>query len=48
MLDSGDTDVTTYSWDYRNRLTEVDHFTAFGAQSDKVVSYGYDYGGWQC
>ena len=43
VLDSGDTDVTTYTWDYRDRLTEVDHFAAYGDQADQVVKYTYDY-----
>ena len=43
VWDSGDTDVTTYTWDYRDRLTEVDHFAAYGDQADQVVKYTYDY-----
>ena len=47
VIDSGDSDITTYAWDYRNRLTEVDHFasyTAYNASSpDQVVQYTYDY-----
>jgi RHS repeat-associated protein len=43
VLDSGDTDVTTYTWDYRNRLTAVDHYAAYCEQSDKAVQYSYDY-----
>ena len=47
VLDSGDTDVTTYTWDYRNRLTEVSAFDDYAAYSsdtpDQVVAYAYDY-----
>jgi len=25
-LDAGDADITKYTWDYRNRLTAVEHF----------------------
>lgn len=46
-LTAGDTDITSYAWDYRNRLTTVTHFedqTAYNeAESDKVVQYIYDY-----
>ncbi len=46
VLDSGDTDVTTYSWDYRNRLTEVEHFSTYANYdadtSDQIVEYDYD------
>jgi RHS repeat-associated protein len=42
----GDTDITTYAWDYRNRLTTVTHYAsyaAFGGDSpDKTVAYSYD------
>ena len=47
VLDAGDTDITTYTWDYRNRLTEVNHFASFtaysGQSSDKVVDYTYNF-----
>jgi RHS repeat-associated protein len=47
VLDAGDTDVTIYAWDYRNRLTEVSHYddyTAYsGEEPDQVVDYAYDY-----
>ena len=29
--------------DYRDRLTEVDHYAAYGDQSDQTVQYAYDY-----
>ena len=46
VLDAGDTNVTTYTWDYRNRLTEVDHFSTYAnyaaGTSDQAVDYAYD------
>ena len=39
---TGDTDITTYQWDYRNRLTTVTHYATYGAAADKTVSYTYD------
>jgi RHS repeat-associated protein len=45
-LDADDTDITTYTWDYRNRLTEVEHFAAYANfsadTSDQIVQYTYD------
>jgi RHS repeat-associated protein len=42
----GDTDITTYAWDYRNRLTTVTHYASYAAFSsntpDKTVAYSYD------
>ena len=47
VLDSGDTDITTYTWDYRNRLTAVSTFDDYAdysaGTSSSVVSYAYDY-----
>jgi RHS repeat-associated protein len=47
VFDSGDTDATVYSWDYRNRLTAVSHFDTFALYtsetSDQVVEYAYDF-----
>lgn len=43
LLDSGDTDVTEYAWDHRNRLTEVTHRAAYGAAADMVVENSYDF-----
>ena len=47
VLDVGDTDITTYTWDYRNRLTAVatfDDYADYSAgTSSSVVSYTYDY-----
>ncbi len=46
-LNAGDTDITTYDWDHRNRLTGVTHYasdTAYAAESpDTFVQYTYDY-----
>ncbi|MEN6407240.1 MAG: RHS repeat-associated core domain-containing protein [Thermoguttaceae bacterium] len=46
-LNAGDTDITTYEWDYRNRLTKVSHFTTYAnyqsSTTDSVVEYTYDY-----
>ena len=44
----GDTDITTYTWDYRNRLTVVTHFATYADYSagtpapDQTVAYTYD------
>ncbi len=43
LLDSGDTDVTEYTWDHRNRLTEVTHRAAYGQAADMVVENSYDF-----
>jgi hypothetical protein len=49
VLDSGDSDITSYTWDYRNRLTQVSHFDDWADYSaatpvpDKVVAYAYDF-----
>ena len=46
-LNSGDTDITTFAWDHRNRLVGVSHYAteaAYGSSSpDQVVEYTYDY-----
>jgi hypothetical protein len=46
-LNAGDTDITTYTWDYRNRLTKVSHFTTYAnyqsGTTDNTVEYTYDY-----
>ena len=39
---TGDTDITTYQWDYRNRLTTVTHYATYGSAADKTVAYTYD------
>ena len=42
-LDSGDTDVTEYTWDYRNRLTSATHYAAYGDTTfTQKVAYTYD------
>jgi RHS repeat-associated protein len=43
-LTQGDTDVTEYTWDNRNRLTQVTHRPAYGLQPDQVVQNAYDFG----
>ena len=46
-LTAGDTDITTYEWDHRNRLTEVTQFDDYadytGDTPNQVVAYAYDY-----
>jgi len=46
-LNTGDTDISTYVRDYRNRLTALSHFDTYtdytGEDPDQVVQYGYDY-----
>ena len=46
-LNSGDTDISSYTWDHRNRLSEVSHFDTcsdyVGEDPDQVVEYSYDY-----
>ena len=43
QLDAGDTDITQYTWDHRNRLTKVSHRPSYGAAVDWVIRYWYDY-----
>jgi len=42
ILDSGDTDVTEYVWDARNRLVRVADYPVDGAPPEQVVDYVYD------
>ena len=42
ILDAGDTDVTQFKWDARNRLVEVPARAAFGGVPTEVVDYLYD------
>ncbi len=46
LLDCGDTDISQYAWDARNRLTEVVHYATYAAlesqSPDQVVDYLYD------
>jgi len=41
-LNAGDTEVTEYVWDHRNRLTEVVHKDIFGGATDWRAEYVYD------
>jgi RHS repeat-associated protein len=43
QLDQGDTDITQYTWDHRNRLVKVEHRPHYAAAVDKVVEYFYDH-----
>jgi YD repeat-containing protein len=47
-LTAGDTDITAYAWDHRNRLTKVSHFATqtdyAGEDPDQIVEYAYDFG----
>ena len=46
-ISTGDTEITEYAWDHRNRLTMVEHFTTWAnydaGTSDQIVEYSYDY-----
>jgi len=42
VLDSGDTNITEYTWDARNRLTEVVDRAVYGGTSTQLVDYLYD------
>jgi RHS repeat-associated protein len=42
VLDTGDTDITQYAWDNRNRLVEVTNRAVFGGDPTQVVDYLYD------
>ena len=46
-ISSGDTDITEYEWDHRNRLTKVTHYTTqsnyASGTADKIVEYAYDH-----
>ena len=42
QLSAGDTDVTAYAWDYRNRLVEVTERAVEGGAATQVVAYSYD------
>ena len=41
-LNAGDTDITEYEWDHRNRLTDVVHRDLFGGSTDWTAEYIYD------
>ena len=42
ILDSGDTDVTKYTWDARNRLIHVADYPVEGASPEQMVDHVYD------
>ena len=42
VLDAGDTDVTEYAWDARERLTKVTDYAVEGGPATEVVDYLYD------
>jgi hypothetical protein len=42
VLDSGDTDVTAFTWDNRDRLTAVKTYAIEGGDPTEVVDYLYD------
>ena len=42
ILDSGDTDITQYTWDARNRLTKVTDYEIYGGDPTQIVDYLYD------
>ena len=42
VLDAGDTDVTEYTWDARERLTKVTDYAVEGGPATEVVDYLYD------
>jgi RHS repeat-associated protein len=42
VLDAGDTDVTEFTWDNRDRLTEVKTYAIEGGDPTEVVDYLYD------
>ena len=43
----GDTDITEYEWDHRNRLAKVTHYTTqsnyASDTADKIFEYAYDH-----
>ena len=44
QLDSGDTSITEYEWDHRNRLTKVTTRDTYGGAPTQIVEYMYDAG----
>ena len=42
-LDSGDTDITLYSYDYRNRLIDIVMGSVYGGSATKEFKFTYDY-----
>ena len=41
-LTTGDTDMTEYTWDHRNRLTNVTNRATYGGSATQAVDYIYD------
>jgi YD repeat-containing protein len=41
-LDDTATDITTYTWDNRNRMTSLMHQDSYGGDPDLLIEYGYD------
>ena len=39
---TGDTDITKYAWDNRNRFASVTHYQNFGDAPDQTVHFAYD------
>ena len=39
---TGDTDITIYTWDNRNRLAAMAHYQNFGDAPDQTVTFAYD------
>ncbi len=42
LLDAGDTDITEYTWDARNRLARVVDYGVYGGTAMQAVDYLYD------
>ena len=42
VLDAGDTSITEYGWDNRNRLVEITDLAVFGGSPTQVVDYLFD------
>jgi RHS repeat-associated protein len=42
ILDAGDTDISEYTWDNRNRLVKVTDYATFGGNPTQIVGYSYD------
>ncbi len=41
-LNTGDTSITEYAWDHRNRLTTVTDRATYGGSATQVVTFEYD------
>ena len=42
VLDAGDTEVTEYMWDARDRLAQVTDYAIYGGSPTQIVNYLYD------